>query len=82
VALKQYVGLFKILLEYQPLLDVTTEIGANRRAHLHFSVAEQNKTSMQLLLEKGANPDIGMGEDITPSHHVQVRAGSMELKCL
>ncbi|OGM49646.1 hypothetical protein ABOM_001858 [Aspergillus bombycis] len=60
--------LLKVLLEYKPLLDVNVDLKGDRKAPLHSAVSNRNAELMKLLLQNGADPDIGMFEDNTPLH--------------
>ncbi|KAE8423773.1 ankyrin repeat-containing domain protein [Aspergillus pseudocaelatus] len=68
VAHFNHTELLKVLLEYNPLLDVTVDLKGDRKAPLHSAVCNRNHEFMNLLLENGADPDIGMFEGNTPLH--------------
>lgn len=57
----------RIVLEYQPLLDVNTNT-SDKRAPLHLAVIMKRPDILKLLLRHGASPDVRMTEGITPLH--------------
>ncbi|KAJ5684595.1 uncharacterized protein N7477_000940 [Penicillium maclennaniae] len=70
---RNHFNLLRMILEYQPLLDVNAESGANGKAPLHFAVVKKNSEILKLLLRKRACPDIRMVEGITPLHLAAAR---------
>ncbi|KAJ5513441.1 Ankyrin repeat protein [Penicillium fimorum] len=63
-----HVDLLKMFLDYEPLLNSNTGHHGHGRAPLHCAVIKKSSILMSLLLDKRANPDIGMTENITPLH--------------
>ena len=59
-----------MLLEFKPSLDVNIEPngGCAAKAPLHMFVGHKMTESTKLLLDRGANPDLGMLENTTALH--------------
>ncbi|CAG8948090.1 unnamed protein product [Penicillium salamii] len=63
-----HVDLLKMFLDYNPLLNDKNGKKGNGKAPLHYAVIKKSKLMMRLLLAKGADPNVGMIEDITALH--------------
>lgn len=63
-----HVDLLKMFLDYEPLLNVTNGSSGQGKAPIHYAVIKKSSTLMKLLLDKGADPDVGMIENLTALH--------------